>query len=704
MFPPLNWSFLGFAALVPWLVAVSCARRPRPVYVFSYLLGVLFFLVNIRWMCPVTIPGYIAMCLYYGGFFPLAAWPIRHMYRRHRVSIAMTAPIVWTAIEYLRSIGPLGFPWCLLGHTQYRFLWLIQISDLVGAYGVTFVVAMINGWLADLVVQPFMILRKESVSPAHAVGDSINSQASESFHSIARLPVGTLGTALVILACLAYGAVQASPRFFQEGPKVALVQHDFPMYVDEFRAGRTKNETILNAYVSLATQAAADHPDLIVLPETATQGCINEEFLTATPAQLQEILQRRYPKNFPLWYLKYQQQTGTRVLAAFTQLATQTNAAIVLGSLAMEWRPTAVPPRAEAFNSSFLLLPGQSKPVARYDKRHLVLFGEYVPFRTSWRGLYEWLNSLSPWGAGGRDYSLAPGEAYHVFEVDAAEPATTTTSSPTSSPSGRRYRLGTPICYEEIMPHVARDFTSDSGRAHDRKNIDILVAISNDGWFMHTAELEQHLAGAVFRAVENRIAVTRSVNTGASAIIDPNGHIRLRASLSPEKAARLPALKTALEKLRVSGEALDRAADNAATYAAATNETRQAINSDVQNAAFDLGPEFIFIHERLTSLLANTLGATPQDRRSGLAAFRDQISEDAATVDRWSIRPDTAPAICVGHAQCDARMTLYSKWGDWFAQAVLSLMIMILLDWLLRRLRGILHPDESLLTDSSDTK
>ena len=713
MFPPLNWSVLGFAALVPWLVAVVSARDARFVYLSSYVLGILFFAINIRWMCPVTIPGYVAMCFYYGVFFPLAAWPIRHMHRRHRVSLALTVPIIWTAAEYLRSIGPLGFPWCLLGHTQYRFLWLIQISDLVGAYGVTFVVAMINGWLADLVVQPFVIMRKETVSPERESSGQADSQASESFHSVARLPVGTLGSVLVMLACLAYGVVQASPRHFEAGPVVALVQHDFPMYVDEFRAGRTYSDTIFNAYVSLTAQAAAHQPDLIVLPETATQGCINDEFLSASPAQLEEILRRRYPKGFPFWYLQSQQRMGARVLGEFTQLATRFNAAIVIGSLAIEWRPTAVPPRAEAFNSSFLLVPGRDKPVARYDKCHLVLFGEYVPFRTSWRGLYEWLNSLSPWGREGRDYSLTPGDAYHVFEIETGrespttQPASTqpdTTRPASTRPDGKRYRLGTPICYEEIMPYIARDFTSDSGRAREKKNIDILVAISNDGWFMHSAELEQHLAAAVYRAVENRIAIARSVNTGASALIDPNGHIRTRARLSPEKSAKLPRLRSALKEALSRAEALDGAAGEAATYANSVNAVRQILTTELRAAATDLGPEFSFIYERLSALLSNTLGATPEDRRKGVEVLLDQIMEDVATVDRWTTWPQTAPSYCVDEARCDTRMTLYSRWGDWFAQAAVSLMVMTLLDWLLRRMRGVSNPGESRTAHSSDSK
>ena len=254
------------------------------------------------------------------------------------------------------------------------------------------------------------------------------------------------------------------------------------------------------------------------------------------------------------------------------------------------------------------------------------------------------------------------------------------------------------------MPYIARDFTSDSGRAKEKKNIDILVAISNDGWFMHSAELEQHLAAAVFRAVENRIAVARSVNTGASVLVDPNGHIRTRARLAPEKSAMLPGLRSALKETLSRAEALDGAAGEAATYTNVVNTVRQVLTTELRAAAIDLGPEFNFIHERLSSLLSNTLGATPGDRRERVAVLLDQITEDLATVDRWTTRPQTAPTYCVDEARCDTRMTLYSRWGDWFAQAAVSLMIMTLLDWLLRRMRGVSNPGESQAAHSSDSK
>ncbi|MEE9297012.1 MAG: nitrilase-related carbon-nitrogen hydrolase, partial [Phycisphaerae bacterium] len=138
-----------------------------------------------------------------------------------------------------------------------------------------------------------------------------------------------------------------------------------------------------------------------------------------------------------------------------------------------------------------------------------VLFGEMVPFRYGrLRFLYLWLNSLSPFGQGGYEYSLTPGDGAETFTMRARE-------------GGAAYRFGVPICYEDVMPYVCRKLAWDAEL--DEKRVDFLLNISNDGWFLHRNELPQHFAICTFRAVENRVGVARTVNTGVSGFIDPDG-------------------------------------------------------------------------------------------------------------------------------------------------------------------------------------
>jgi apolipoprotein N-acyltransferase len=656
MFPSVGWWWVAYGALVPWLVCVCTARRSRLVYLASFLFGLGFFLINCYWLFAVTPPGYFALCLYYAVFFPLVAWPVRHMYVRHGVSAALTAPIAWVAAEYLRSVAVLGFPWLLLGHSQYQNLTMIQISDLVGAYGVSFVLAMVNGWITDLLIQPILIWRSDEGT---------------------RLPIGSLTTLLVVLGTVIYGSTQRSKAFFQPGPKIAVVQHDFPMYVDEERAGRTSNDMIFRSYLELARQAAAQKPDLIVLPETIVSGYLNQEFLNASPTELDEIRRRRFPPGFALSYLSYVQRISRQTLDAFQQLSTQSGVPILFGSLSIEWRPTAIPPRVDAFNSALLLRPGEAKPVGRYDKIHLVLFGEYVPFRLSYRPLYEWLNSKTPWGRMGIEYSLTAGADYHVFEFSAA------------SQGGRPYRAAVPICYEEIMPYIAREFTRGEGDLETRKNIDLLISISNDGWFLHTTELEQHLAAAVFRAVENRIPIARSVNTGASGVVHPNGKIHMRVAMPAERLALLDPIAGALRKLDALAQKMETEVEVEEAYSSARNEFGQTFGNDFSQALNALGNEFLYIRDRLAALLAALPTTSPRYRRQALAQCRSQLEEDLQTLARWKDKPWTAPGFSIAQAQCDGRVTIYTRWGDWFAQGTVALMAVMLLDWLLRRFRRL---------------
>jgi apolipoprotein N-acyltransferase len=167
--------------------------------------------------------------------------------------------------------------------------------------------------------------------------------------------------------------------------------------------------------------------------------------------------------------------------------------------------------RGPKFNTAFLVLPGSKEyaPAHAYSKVHLVPFGEYVPFKQSWPWLYGLLHGLSPYE---HDYNLTPGAAdQEPFVLRYGD--------------GREARFQVPICYEDATADRVREMVR-SGDPARPKAVDFLVNISNDGWFNGSVELDQHLNLCVFRAVENRVPIVRSVNTGISAIIDSEGRIQ----------------------------------------------------------------------------------------------------------------------------------------------------------------------------------
>jgi len=157
---------------------------------------------------------------------------------------------------------------------------------------------------------------------------------------------------------------------------------------------------------------------------------------------------------------------------------------------------TPVTDDEDALNyNSALYLDGDGRFSGRFDKIFLLMFGEYIPF-------HEWLQPILPKNAS----HFARGDHVTTFPF---------------SHAGKDYRLGPMICYEDILPGFGRKVAA----LHPH----LLVNITNDAWFGDTAEPWEHLALSVFRAVESRTDLVRSVNTGVSAFVDANGRVMARS-------------------------------------------------------------------------------------------------------------------------------------------------------------------------------
>ncbi len=474
--------FLAYGSMVPWLMVVGGTAKARRVYFVSWLLGSVYHLIEIRWIGHSTEPGYIVLSLYLGLYYAFAAWPLRHAVRRRRLPLAIAFPVVWVGVEYLRSLGYIAFPWLFLSHSQHSVLPMIQISDLVGAYGVSFVLAAFNGAIADAIF-------------AYWGERGTRTRIGQ----VRRARVGVATAGVLLGATLAYGWHRLGENTLSAGPRVAVLQHDYPNYTDaELAQDQPGHREKASAYFDMMKQAEqAGQPDIFLLPETAWSYLyLNREFLEAKPEDLLN------------GYFRFARTESMRYYNALANFAADTGASVIIGSASLTPTPFSLWSEELLYNSAYHFRAEGGEP-ERHDKIHPVLFGEMVPFRYGrLRFLYLWFNSLSPFGVGGFEYSLSPGEDLNAFTM-------------TAESDGRKYRFGTPICYEDVMPYVARGFVR--GEGEDGKRVDFLLNISNDGWFLHSDELPQHFAICVFRAVENRVGIARSVNTGVSGFIDPNG-------------------------------------------------------------------------------------------------------------------------------------------------------------------------------------
>jgi apolipoprotein N-acyltransferase len=153
------------------------------------------------------------------------------------------------------------------------------------------------------------------------------------------------------------------------------------------------------------------------------------------------------------------------------------------------------PTREQRYNSA-AFVGADGRLLNTYDKMHLVMFGEYVPLFGLWPSLYK----LTPMGEG-----LTPGTRAVAEKIDDVW----------FSPS---------ICYETIIPHLIRKQIHQL-RAEDREP-DVLVCLTNNGWFWGSSELDLYLICGVFRAIECRKPLLIAANTGFSAWIDGEGRIR----------------------------------------------------------------------------------------------------------------------------------------------------------------------------------
>jgi apolipoprotein N-acyltransferase len=174
-------------------------------------------------------------------------------------------------------------------------------------------------------------------------------------------------------------------------------------------------------------------------------------------------------------------------------LARETNACLLFGSPAHELRNG----RSTFLNSAFMVSP-RGDTIGRADKLHLVPFGEYVPLGS----VLTFINKIVV-GIG----DFAPGERAVALDTGST-------------------KLGVQVCYEVIFPELARQYVQAGAR--------VLVAITNDAWFGRSSAPYQHLAISTFRAVETRTPLIRAANTGVTAIVDQNGHIRTMTALFVE--------------------------------------------------------------------------------------------------------------------------------------------------------------------------
>ena len=470
---PLWRTALSWIALAPFLAAILLPDRTgKPLTLPSaawlgYSCGVLWYFGNCSWIFqtmflygdlpkPLAFVILLLFSLYLGLYHALFA-AILPLARRSPPGIAgalFLTPFAWVAVELARA-RITGFPWDTLGNSQLDNLFVTRMAPVAGVMSISFLIAAMNAALVCFLVKGGR--RSQMVS-------SIAVVLAVAFQLAGRLPPAEEGAnpqrsvAVMMQENLEVGAVGRQ-----------LQPLSLPQELDQFSA----------------SSLAAKHPN--TLGDSAGWYGIDTHRPTI-------IIWPEAPSHL--------RSDDPTFRAAMAHLATAADAPLIIGSLGVDF--TSASSRGYFLYDSASLFDRAGAPSGRYDKIHLVPWGEYIPFKH----FFAFARKLTE-GVGDMD----PGTTRTVFRT-----------------AGHTY--GVFVCYESIFGDEVRHF-ADQGA-------EVLVQISDDGWYGDTGAPWQHLNMARMRAIENRRWLLRATNTGITTAIDPQGRMAAQAPRHTRAAFAFP--------------------------------------------------------------------------------------------------------------------------------------------------------------------
>jgi apolipoprotein N-acyltransferase len=442
-FPNLNFNWLAWFAFVPLLISLRDQPLKESFYL-GFLTGLTHYLTLVYWLIhtmrtyghlPLFLSVVILILLsaYLALYFAAFSAAVSRLFSKPFVLFLLT-PIFWVGLEYIRSFFLSGFPWALIGYSQFNSLHILQISDIFGVYGVSFLIAGSNA----------------TIFIAFLYFTGLHWQGTKITKSLVLFSIPVF--VFIFIIAWSYGSmrIKSIDSLAAKSPstRVAVVQGNIKQ---SEKWDKAFQHATIKKYINLSHSVKEQKADLVVWPETSA----------------------------PFYFLK-----DPRLSEMIIRGIADIPADFIIGSPCYERRNK----RVEYYNSAYLI-SAAGHVYGRYDKAHLVPFGEYIPLK-------RWLPFLGKIVEHVGDFR--PGKKGNTLQW-------------------KNHRLGFLICYEIIFP--------DLSRAMVKNQAALLVNITNDAWYGRTSAPYQHFSKAVFRAVENRRALVRSANTGISGFIDPVGRV-----------------------------------------------------------------------------------------------------------------------------------------------------------------------------------
>ncbi len=475
--PMSPWrSVFAWFGLVPLMWAIlspGCCGSRRPIrraFLVAYLCGFLWYMGNCYWVrdtmlhygeMPTGAPtllliGFSAVLGLYFGLFGLGVMLVRQATGKTRLALA-AAPFLWVALD-LAASRITSVPWDQFGYSQVDNGIANQLAPWTGVYGISFVLLAVNVMIAS-----GLVLHGDRNRWIWSAAGIL--LALTGFIGIVRQPAKPPAPATAVLI---------QPNLDVAGDNDWNGPGEWDQHIDEF--AHLANEQCKSYIAGIPQTGAANgelicppyltHPDLVVWPEAPSP----------------------FFENDP------------RFQKAITSIAREQQVPLIIGGLAADYS------QSEQdwldYNAAMVFAP-DGRRIGRYDKIHLVPFGEYVPFQQ----YLTFAHKLT-----GRVSKFTRGAQRSTFRL-----------------KGHRY--GVFICYEAVFADEVRQFS--------RLGAEVLVNISDDGWYGDTSAPWQHLNMARMRAIENRRWLLRDTNNGVTAVIDPYGLVR--ESIPRHQADALPA-------------------------------------------------------------------------------------------------------------------------------------------------------------------
>jgi apolipoprotein N-acyltransferase len=466
--PPWR-SLFAWIGLVPLLWALLSPRftgSPRPLrrgFLLGYLAGFLWYMGNCYWVrdtmmrygdMPLTAPtllliGFSLVLGLYWGIFGLGLVLVRRATGSVRIALIF-APFLWAALE-LAAARITSVPWDQLGYSQVDNSLVTLLAPWTGVYGISFLLVGVNALLAG-----GLLLGRE-------IGNPLSGRWAWA------------GCGAVLLMTGFAGVFVAPPTSLATATAV-LTQPNLDVGNDNTWgvAGWDRHMT------EFAQQAAHPcGPFIAGIPET---GAPMAEPLCATPLAKPDLV--AWPES-PAPFI----ESDKRFKEAMAEAVSAGHAPLIVGGIGDDYDQSGHDWR---YYNSAIVFGRSGKGIGRYDKIHLVPFGEYIPFQN----LLTFAHKLT-----GRVSSFSRGSGRKVFLLDAA--------------NGEVHRYGVFICYEAAFADEVRHFAKNGA--------EVLVNVSDDGWYGDTSAPWQHLNMTRMRAIENRRWILRDTNNGVTAAIDPYG-------------------------------------------------------------------------------------------------------------------------------------------------------------------------------------